>query len=87
MIKILSRDKNSYVVHFKLLEGDRFQLPVVDEGLRSSRCSSTASTLNAKRLARWNPPSGIDSDPDRDPTGRWSCLPSIMSAHYSASPR
>ena len=70
MLKILFWDKNGYVVYFKRLERGRFQLPTVDE--KRVRVEMEAAQLamlldgidlNAKRLARWKPPEGIDSDP------------------------
>jgi transposase len=70
-LKILFWDKNGYVVYFKRLERGRFQLPAVD-GSRVRVEMEAAQLamlldgidLNAKRLARWNPPSeGIDTDP------------------------
>jgi transposase len=92
MLKILFWDKNGYVVYFKRLERGRFQLPVVDEKRVKVEMEAAQLAmlldgidLNAKRLARWNPPEGIDSDPDRDPTGRCSCLPSIMTARCATS--
>ena len=68
-LKILFWDKNGYVVYFKRLERGRFQLPVVD-GTRTKIEMEPAQLamlldgidLNAKRLARWVPPEGIDSD-------------------------
>ena len=70
-LKILFWDKNGYVVYFKRLERGRFQLPAVD-GSRVRVEMEAAQLamlldgidLNAKRLARWNPPpEGIDTDP------------------------
>lgn len=70
-LKILFWDKNGYVVYFKRLERGRFQLPAVD-GKRVKVEMEAAQLamlldgidLNAKRLARWNPPpEGIDTDP------------------------
>ena len=70
MLKILFWDKNGYVVYFKRLERGRFQLPVVDEKRVKVEMEAAQLAmlldgidLNAKRLARWNPPEGIDSDP------------------------
>jgi transposase len=71
MLKILFWDKNGYVVYFKRLERGRFQLPVVDEKRVKVEMEAAQLAmlldgidLNAKRLARWNPPSErIDTDP------------------------
>lgn len=70
MLKILFWDKNAYVIHFKRLERGRFQLPVVNEKRVKVEMETAQLAmlldgidLNAKRLARWNPPEGIDSDP------------------------
>lgn len=69
-LKILFWDKNGYVVYFKRLERGRFQLPVVDGKRVKIEMEATQLAmlldgidLNAKRLARWVPPEGIDSDP------------------------
>ena len=68
MLKILFWDKNGYVVYFKRLERGRFQLPSVDEKRVKVEMEAAQLAmlldgidLNAKRLARWNPPDGIDS--------------------------
>ena len=68
MLKILFWNKNGYVVYFKRLERGRFQLPVVDEKRVKIEMEAAQLAmlldgidLNAKRLARWNPPEGIDS--------------------------
>ena len=69
-LKILFWDKNGYVVYFKRLERGRFQLPAVD-GSRVKVEMEAAQLamlldgidLNAKRLERWKPPEGIDTDP------------------------
>lgn len=70
MLKILFWDKNGYVVYFKRLEQGRFQLPVVDEQRAKVEMEATQLAmlldgidLNAKRLTRWTPPTGIDTDP------------------------
>ena len=63
MLKILFWDKNGYVVYFKRLERGRFQLPTVDEKRVKVEMEAAQLAmlldgidLNAKRLARWNPP-------------------------------
>lgn len=72
-LKILFWDRNGYVVYFKRLERGRFQLPTVDERRTKVEMEATQLAmlldgidLNAKRLARWTPPStgnkGIDTD-------------------------
>ena len=68
MLKILFWDKNGYVIYFKRLERGRFQLPAVDEKRVKVEMEAAQLAmlldgidLNAKRLARWNPPEGIDS--------------------------
>ena len=70
MIKILFWDKNCYVIYFKRLERGRFQLPTVDSKRVKIEMESAQLAmlldgidLNAKRLARWNPPERIDTDP------------------------
>lgn len=70
MLKILFWDKNGYVVYFKRLERGRFQLPTVDEKRVKVEMEAAQLAmlldgidLNAKRLARWTPPKGIDTDP------------------------
>jgi transposase len=70
MLKILFWDKNGYVVYFKRLERGRFQLPVVDEKRVKVEMEAAQLAmlldgidLNAKRLERWTPPEGIDTDP------------------------
>ena len=67
-LKILFWDKNGYVVYFKRLERGRFQLPTVDEKRVKVEMEPAQLAmlldgihLDAKRLARWNPPEGIDS--------------------------
>jgi transposase len=69
MLKILFWDKNGYVVYFKRLERGRFQLPTVDEKRVKVQMDAAQLAmlldgidLNATRLARWNPPEGIDTD-------------------------
>jgi transposase len=69
-LKILYWDKNGYVVYFKRLERGRFQLPAVDGNrvrveMEAAQLAMLLDgiDLNAKRLARWNPPPGIDTDP------------------------
>lgn len=69
-VKILFWDKNGYVVYFKRLERGRFQLPVVDAKKVKVQMEATQLAmlldgidLNAKRLPRWVPPEGIDTDP------------------------
>ena len=69
MLKILFWDKNGYVVYFKRLERGRFQLPTVDEKRVKVQMEAAQLAmlldgidLNATRLARWNPPEGIDTD-------------------------
>lgn len=70
-LKILFWDKNGYVVYFKRLERGRFQLPALDGNRVSVKMEAAQLAmlldgidLNAKRLARWNPPpEGIDTDP------------------------
>lgn len=69
MLKILFWDNNGYVVYFKRLERGRFQLPTVDEKRVKVQMEAAQLAmlldgidLNATRLARWNPPEGIDTD-------------------------
>ncbi len=69
MLKILFWDKNGYVVYFKRLERGRFQLPTIDEKRVKVEMEAAQLAmlldgidLNAKRLARWTPPGGIDTD-------------------------
>lgn len=69
MLKILFWDKNGYVIYFKRLERGRFQLPAVDEKRVKVQMEAAQLAmlldgidLNATRLARWNPPEGIDTD-------------------------
>ena len=69
MLKILFWDKNGYVIYFKRLERGRFQLPTVDAKRMKVEMEAAQLAmlldgidLNAKRLARWNPPEGIDTD-------------------------
>jgi len=68
-LKILFWDRNGYVVYFKRLERGRFQMPAVNA--QRARVEMEPAQLamlldgidlNAKRLARWQPP-GIDTDP------------------------
>jgi transposase len=84
MLKILFWDKNGYVVYFKRLERGRFQLPVVDE--KRVKVEMEAAQLATRSDSRAGiRPRGSTADPDRDPTGRWSCLPSIMTARSATS--
>ena len=68
-LKILFWDRNGYVIYFKRLERGRFQLPAVDEKRVKVQMEAAQLAmlldgidLNATRLARWNPPEGIDTD-------------------------
>ena len=69
-VKLLFWDRSGFVLYMKRLERGRFQLPVVDARRQHVVIEPAQLAmlldgidLNARRLARWNPPSnGIDTD-------------------------
>ena len=70
-LKILFWDRSGFVLYLKRLEKGRFQLPAVDARRKHVEMEPAQLAmlldgidLNARRLARWNPPErkGIDTD-------------------------
>jgi transposase len=70
-VKVLFWDSNGFVLYLKRLERGRFQLPVVAAHAKHVAMEPAQLAmlldgidLNARRLARWNPPrdKGIDTD-------------------------
>ena len=66
--KVLVWDRSGFVLYMKRLEKGRFQLPLVDRQRKQGEMEPAQLAmfldgidLNARRLARWTPPSmGID---------------------------